>query len=177
MQCPYSVRDCKFYNVTFLVVTCYGAYSVSNCSIVRDCGFSALSLGFCQAWLLVDLASDINGISKIQYFSSTELLCLYYILFSQSVGFCTQHICHIALSYIWPLPSSPRYLTRWDNLFLMNFRLQIRCETIFCMHIFYEVLCTWLQVRSHNCYKPLLASPCLSVSLSVSPQGTYRLKL
>jgi len=28
----------------------------------------------------------------------------------QSICFCTHHICHILLSYIWPLPSSPRYL-------------------------------------------------------------------
>jgi len=28
----------------------------------------------------------------------------------QSICFCTHHICHISLSYIWPLPSSQRYL-------------------------------------------------------------------
>jgi hypothetical protein len=99
----------------------------------------ALRLGISQAWFLVSLAGAVSGISKQQYFYRTELLYCCYILFSQtvfahttsaisycpisdrhipahctavtfcSVSFCTHHICHILLSYIWPPNSSPLY--------------------------------------------------------------------
>ena len=81
----------------------------------------------------------------------------------QSICFCTHHICHISLSYIWPLPTSPHYLTRLDNLFLMNVQPKVRSEAVFVCLFYMKVWYTWILVFSHNCYKPLLTSACLSV--------------
>ena len=46
---------------------------------------SALSLVVGQDLLLIPLAGAVSGISKLQYFCSTELSCCCCILFSQSV--------------------------------------------------------------------------------------------
>ena len=67
-----------------LQVSGYDPYSLRY--ICENFSLSALILGIGQAWLLVTLAGAVSGISKLQYFCRTELLCCCYILFSQSVS-------------------------------------------------------------------------------------------
>jgi hypothetical protein len=113
----WSVQNWVTLCVRGLVVPCYDPYLTVHCEYFS---FSALSLGTGQAWLLVDLAGAVSGTS-IFLSHWTAMLLLYF--FSQLVfahttsaishypisvryvpySFCTHHICHISLPYIWQL--------------------------------------------------------------------------
>jgi len=94
-----------------------------QCVIIKFSGWSKLTV----SWI---------GICSQRHFKFSIILShrnvVQLLYFVQSFGFCTH--CHILISSIWPVPSSPRYY-----------------------------LWTWHQVCSHNFYKLLLSSPYLSV--------------